>query len=689
MFYPRPLRSVMAVARRAVDVWVPPRLASDPESRRRAQLVVGVVLTIFVVSVLMIGKYSSEGSVELRNRELLMFPLQALSLLTLRFTGSYRAAGHVLCGVMWFVFFNLASLTGGFEAPNLVSNIVIVFMAAMLCGPRGGIAWLVIVIATFVAHSLLSAKGIFDRQTLSVEAVRETRLAELIATSVCATLVAYLYETGKQRMLVALSHEKSELERAHRDIGLILDSTGQGFLSIDPESRVIGERSAVAERWLGKPRERERFHDLLARHGAGFAGMFEAGWVALRQGYLPLELCIDQLPKRLRVSGMTLAFEYRPTMNRSGALEQTVIVISDITAQVASEKAEMRQRDMLAMFNRIVKDRDGFIAFVADATATAKRIHAGALTGPDLARALHTLKGNAGMMEIAGLATLCHRLEDELQDSCGDLTTASAEGLVDEVKQAEDLVAHFSVERDLEEITLTPDQYRSFLRRLEGSRDHRLAAEVQLWCLQPVSRELERLADHARALSVRLDKGHLQVTIEDSGLRFEPSEQWRRFWPGLVHVVRNAIDHGLEGPAGRLEAGKGGPELALRAALSSSELVIEIVDDGRGIDWKHVGERARQQGLPHACHDDLVEAIFADGMSTRETISEVSGRGIGMGEVRSACRALGGRIEIVSTPGKGTTFRFAFSRAGLQVGAVAGLGAAGRDRRLSEAAPSN
>jgi len=129
----------------------------------------------------------------------------------------------------------------------------------------------------------------------------------------------------------------------------------------------------------------------------------------------------------------------------------------------------------------------------------------------------------------------------------------------------------------------------------------------------------------------------------------------------LTHMIRNAIDHGLEKPEDRLKAGK--PEqgtVRMVAAHRSGRVVIEVSDDGAGIDRQRVRQKAIEKGiisedaqLSDAEIDDL---IFAPGFSTAATISDVSGRGVGMDVVRRSIQALGGRITIASKPGHGTTF---------------------------------
>jgi two-component system chemotaxis sensor kinase CheA len=125
-----------------------------------------------------------------------------------------------------------------------------------------------------------------------------------------------------------------------------------------------------------------------------------------------------------------------------------------------------------------------------------------------------------------------------------------------------------------------------------------------------------------------------------------------------VHAVRNAVDHGIETPEERSAAGKSMPaNIYLRARVENADLVIELQDDGRGINWNKLAERAKQRGLPHHTQNELLEVLFMDGVSTRDEVSDLSGRGIGMGALRASCLALHGSVEVESQPGKGTLLR--------------------------------
>ncbi|MFM7137607.1 MAG: chemotaxis protein CheA, partial [Planctomycetota bacterium] len=132
----------------------------------------------------------------------------------------------------------------------------------------------------------------------------------------------------------------------------------------------------------------------------------------------------------------------------------------------------------------------------------------------------------------------------------------------------------------------------------------------------------------------------------------------------LTHLIRNAIDHGIEPPEVRVEAGKPrAGRVALRAFNESGRVTIELGDDGGGIDVERVREKAVARGLVTAAaaaalgDDDVLQFIFEPGFSTAREVTSVSGRGVGMDVVRTNIEAIGGTVEIHSHKGLGTTVR--------------------------------
>jgi two-component system chemotaxis sensor kinase CheA len=161
--------------------------------------------------------------------------------------------------------------------------------------------------------------------------------------------------------------------------------------------------------------------------------------------------------------------------------------------------------------------------------------------------------------------------------------------------------------------------------------------------------------------SVKLGKTPPRVELRHDDLRLPPGP-WAPFWSVFSHVLANAMDHGVEADEERRAAGKSVPaNVALSARVLGDEIVVEVRDDGRGIDWGRVRSLAAERGLPHQSQQDLERALFTDGFSLKHQVSEISGRGVGLSAVRNIVTAMGGKIEIESKEHVGSTWRFRFA----------------------------
>jgi len=160
-------------------------------------------------------------------------------------------------------------------------------------------------------------------------------------------------------------------------------------------------------------------------------------------------------------------------------------------------------------------------------------------------------------------------------------------------------------------------------------------------------------AELGKEIVVEIESGQVELDREMIELLRDP----------LLHVIRNAIDHGIETPAERQAAGKR-PQgrLMLSARQTGNEIRIAILDDGRGIDATQVVARAIERGVVTAEQAARMEPgqqlmlICEPGLSTAREVTAISGRGVGMDVVRASIERIGGKLRIASTPGEGTRF---------------------------------
>ncbi len=209
-------------------------------------------------------------------------------------------------------------------------------------------------------------------------------------------------------------------------------------------------------------------------------------------------------------------------------------------------------------------------------------------------------------------------------------------------------------------------------------RLHRAAMELRL---TPLARTLRRFPLMVRGLAAQLGK---TVAFEVEGDQLEAD---RVVVDGiaepLLHLLRNALDHGIELPAQRLAAGKPAVgTVRLLAQPDGERLRISVADDGAGMDPARLRQVALARGLASADvladMDDAssLDLIFLPGFSSAGAVTDISGRGVGMDAVRSAVQALGGRLQVASTPGGGTTFTLSLPQS-LSLTAVVTVSAGG------------
>ena len=179
---------------------------------------------------------------------------------------------------------------------------------------------------------------------------------------------------------------------------------------------------------------------------------------------------------------------------------------------------------------------------------------------------------------------------------------------------------------------------------------------------QPVNAVFQRMPRLVRELAGKTAK---KVRLEMSGENTEVDRSIiERLGDPLTHIIRNSIDHGIELPADRAAAGK--PEegtIRLAAEHRGGRIVIEVRDDGAGINSERVLKKARDRGLVGAdavlSDDEINNLIFLPGFSTAEKVSDISGRGVGMDVVRRNIQDVGGRISLKSERGRGMTIQLA------------------------------
>jgi two-component system, chemotaxis family, sensor kinase CheA len=291
-------------------------------------------------------------------------------------------------------------------------------------------------------------------------------------------------------------------------------------------------------------------------------------------------------------------------------------------------------------------DFDGRFSFRLDVAVAASEIERALVRAGDVERvAVSEPDAAAGRSEGAGADRSRHirvdlRRLDRLMDLIGELVTARGR------------LNQLAVERRDPAV----DDMAIQISRLSSD----LQSEIIQARMTPVWQVFDRYPRLVRDLARQLEK---QVALRVEGKEIELDRAiLDELGDPLVHLLRNAVDHGIESPAERRRRGKAAEgEIVLAAVRERASVTISIADDGRGIDRRRILEKAKRDGIvdPHVDNltdDQLLRVLARPGFSTAEAVTSVSGRGVGIDVAMTKIRALGGTIEVQSEIGRGTTF---------------------------------
>jgi predicted ATPase/HPt (histidine-containing phosphotransfer) domain-containing protein/two-component sensor histidine kinase len=446
----------------------------------------------------------------------------------------------------------------------------------------------------------------------------------------------------------------TELSERNQDMRRVLDNVKQGLLTIDLEGRLAPEHSRMVDEWLGKFEPRTLFTSYLASVDARFVENFRLAFDQIIEGELPEVLLMEQLPRTLAHGARRFQVSYEP-IHAHGKLAGLLAVIDDVTEAWRRARDEAEQKDVLVLCQHLSKDRGALLGFFEENAGLIEDLTQSTNIDAAVQRTLHTLKGNAAMYGFTTLAESCHLTEDAIAE--GTFDRRHLEAVAKSFTVLRSSLASIAGDQAGDRVEVSRATLRALAQDLVGGLSANDGARaVERLLLEPVGPSLERLGKYARALAARLGKAEPRVEISDGGLLVD-GKRAAPLFASLVHLIRNAIDHGFETPEERAASGKQEAVLSLTASVEGGEAIVAIQDDGRGVDWERVRERARARGLPAGSRSELAAALFSDQFSTRDQATRISGRGVGLAAVQAEVTRMSGRVLVESEPGHGTTFR--------------------------------
>lgn len=472
-----------------------------------------------------------------------------------------------------------------------------------------------------------------------------------------------------------------------RHVTNILDNLDGGFLIFDKGGTVLEGYSRVSETYFGEGLAGKKLEEVLRIDPAHW-GSVQSWREILFGGILPFKDAVPLGPGSYeKLEGRYIELAYRPIYSGS-ALEGVILIATDKTLERELFRKFEMEKERVDMIIKITTNREAFLDFLRESKGCIADIAGqlgrdGRTLDVDAAfRAMHTLKGNSAMYSCTRVRVIAHALESDLseirarkgrgmeeyQPKLEAGLAALEDALAQVVRENRTLLGSEAMEApELRLITVSDTLLAGFEKALlqhfrKESMIYRMFQENLV--LEPVLPPLKKYEAMAVDLARRREKRIKPILWDGDDVKARIGA-YKRLFASMIHAFRNAIDHGIEVPELREEGGKD-PEGCIRVGaekLLGEEgpwLRIRVRDDGKGIDPGVIRRKAVEKGLLQEdeaigiSDREVIQLVFRSGFSTAETVSEVSGRGVGMDAIAYEARKLGGKAWIESEVGRGS-----------------------------------
>lgn len=467
----------------------------------------------------------------------------------------------------------------------------------------------------------------------------------------------------------------------------LLDNAGQGFLSFGNNLLVEEEFSAECSQifnddiggrdfaWLLYPDDAEQ--RLFIK--TALARIFEETETFRRDVYLSL------LPPEIVLKGRSINFDYKIITEANDGSPRIMVVLTDITEKRQLEQQMEKEKQLLSMvvkaaaYNQQFSECvDDYLSFT-DATIfeLVESLPINYAVG-EIYRNIHTFKGNFSQFDMVYLVAKLNDCEGQMAADREKLHALPRLEVRHYMEQFDfkawldnelTLLKEVLGERFFEnenKIVVAIERLQEISRKMVDClapwECKILLPEIKRLKYRPFQELIKSYPESTVRLAERIGKQIKAVEIEGGDVLVD-TERFRNFCKSLVHVFRNAVDHGIETPEERLAGGK--PiygRIRCEVKTEAGNLRLIISDDGKGINSRELVVRAMEEGLidkntwPDS--SEALNLIFADNISTKDTATEISGRGIGMAAVKEETEKIGGSVEVQTAVGKGTTISF-------------------------------
>lgn len=471
----------------------------------------------------------------------------------------------------------------------------------------------------------------------------------------------------------------SQIRELNKTMTALLNSLHQGFFIFNTQGLCLDVTSKACEQTVETNPAGQSIWDVLKLPEYDQAD-FKKWMDMLFAEVMAFEDLVPLGPQSFAHSAQkSIRLEYYPIRGAQEKIEAIVVVATDITNLVEAQKAAEVERAHAKMVLNLLRNKRQVGGFLRDAEELLQKINIEIKKGQtanftDLFRSLHTLKGGSALYSVKAVVDLCHHAEESL-------VVLQREGFSPEnFKKLAELCVATQIEFNKfkeENIHLLGSALTTKDRRIEAPMSRyihfysqilqissKLAGEfIHDFLTEPVGTFFEQYNGLIENQAANEGKEVLPIQFVHGDLQVFP-EAYEELFASCVHAFRNAVDHGIEFPDERESIGKarqGLIEVSFRkiTLFKKSHLVIRIKDNGRGINPDIIREKLTKKGLDVSKESDrqVIQHIFDPQFSTREAVTETSGRGVGMDAIQYCAHQIGGRTSVRSVVGHGSTLK--------------------------------
>ncbi len=495
---------------------------------------------------------------------------------------------------------------------------------------------------------------------------------------------ASLVDILHNRQMEIIRAHTSAIDKKNRDIQAVLQNMRQGMCNLLPDLTLNQDYSA----YLGDILESESLAgqslmELIfskSTLGVDRLQQIEAVLTAVPdQDELTFELNAHLLPSEIEVSfterKKLLELHWSPVIDENDQVARVMLVVRDVTQMRELQRQAAQQKRELQLLGEILSAGEtNFIGFVDASRAYLdvcrdRVLRADASTGIDheflsaCYRSLHTIKGNARTLGMLAITDTIHLAEQSIQEARDGAEAFNMEAFSMLLNDAESHLCHYmqlydqclrGFSQSKIENALSVDE--TFWRDLEDlalhQEDRRLARLLERQRQPTFVSVISDVCRHLGGVATELSKPEPRIIVADWLGKIRLRTDYRqRFSDALIHIFRNNIDHGIEAPEVRLLKGKSEEGVIhIEASESPTGLTLWVSDDGRGLNIRQLRKRwlmVDDTVGATVSDDEIAELIFRSGVTTTDSVSMISGRGVGMDAVRCLFESMAGTISVV------------------------------------------